>query len=589
MDKENKTADSRKKKILRKDIKSSDKKKSNISKDIIKKIPTKCGVYLMKDINNHIIYIGKAKNLKSRVQSYFSNEKSFKNVFLTPRIHYVDYFLTDTEASAYLLEAQLVKKHKPRYNFRLKDDKSYPYVRFSMEEDYPRFYIERKIKKKASVYFGPYTEASVARKMIRFLNEQFKIRDCSNHFMKSRKKPCLTYHMGNCTAPCVDKINKEDYRKQIKSSLLFFEGKGNTFLKDMKQQMNKLSAAERFEEAARLRDRIKAIEFSKEKQSVVSPKQKNMDVLAFHNDKKAILFQTLHIRDGAVVGDRFYYDSNIRYDPKADQDQKLFSEYFCSFVTQYYMDNLIPNLIVISCEQTNHFLFSTLEEALFKAHGKSVRIRKPRGNVEKKIMDMALKNAQSKFKEQYLKNQSVIKSLDIIQKKFHLKKRPYRMECFDISHFQGAAQVASHVVFEGGEPKTEEYRKYKIKRKKGVDDFASMKEVLDRRFNHKEYPDPDLLVVDGGKGQLQKAVLALKEAGRGYIPVVAMAKAKLKSDFTSEKMESSQERFFLPGRKNPVVFRSDSIALNILVHLRDAAHRFAVSYHRKLFQKTFME
>lgn len=589
MDKNSKTVAPKKKKVQPKSVKSSDKKKSSISKDLIKKIPAKCGVYLMRDINNHIIYIGKAKNLKSRVQSYFSNEKSFKNIFLTPRIHHIDYFLTDTEASAYLLEAQLVKKHKPRYNFRLKDDKSYPYVRFSVEEDYPRFYIERNIKKKNSLYFGPYTEASVARKMIRFLNEQFKVRDCSNHFMKSRTKPCLSYHIGNCTAPCVDKVSKEGYLKQVKSSLLFFEGRGGAFLKDMKQQMKTLSADERFEEAARLRDRIKAIEFSREKQSVVSPKQKNMDALAFYNDKKATLFQTLHIRDGAVVGHRFYYDPNIQYDPAADQDQKIFSEYFCSFVTQYYMDNLVPDLIILSCEQTNSFLFSTLEEALFKAHGKMVRIRKPRGSVEKQIMDMALKNAQDKFKEQYLKNQSVVKSLDIIQKKFHLKKRPYRMECFDISHFQGAAQVASHVVFEGGEPKKEDYRKYKIKREKGVDDFASMKEVLDRRFNHKEYPDPDLLVVDGGKGQLQKAVLALKEAGKVHVPVVAMAKAKLKSDFMSEKMESSQERFFLPGRKNPVVFKSDSPALNVLVQLRDAAHRFAVSYHRKLFQKTFME
>ena len=538
----------------------------------------------MKDINSHIIYIGKARNLKSRVQSYFSNDKSFKNTFLIPRIHYIDYILTDTEVEAYLLEASLVKKHKPRYNVRLKDDKSYPYIRCSIEESFPRFYVERRVKKKGSLYFGPYTEAFFARRMVRFLNEQFKVRDCSNHFMKGRDKPCLTYHIGCCTAPCVNKVNKKDYFQQVKKSLIFLKGKGQSVLKDMEEQMQKLSAEERFEEAARIRDRIKAIEFCWEKQSVVTQKQKNLDVIAFYNEKKATLFQILNIRAGAVVGHRFHYESHF------------FSDYFCSFITQYYMDNLIPDLILLSNESSNKqegsVLFSTLEKILCKAQEKlngtrsKVCVREPKGSVEKKLMEMAFKNAQSHFEEQHFKKQSLIQGLEMIQKKFHLKKLPERIECFDVSHFQGKDQVASQVVFEEAVPKKEDYRKYKIKMVKGIDDFASIKEVLDRRFKHSEYLDPHLLVVDGGKGQLQKALLVLKDAGREEIPVVAMAKARVKSDFTSKEINTSKERFFLPGRKNPVVFPTDSEALRILIHLRDEAHRFAITYHRRLAQKS---
>ena len=550
----------------------------------IKNFPSQCGVYLMKNINSHIIYIGKARNLKSRIQSYFSSDKGFKNIFLTPRIYYIEYILTDTEVEAYLLEASLVKKYKPRYNVRLKDDKSYPYIRCSIEESFPRFYVERKVKKKGSLYFGPYTESFFARRMVRFLNEQFKIRDCSNHFMKGRDKPCLTYHIGLCTAPCVEKVNKEDYLQQVKKSLVFLRGKGKSVLKDMEKQMQRLSEEQRFEEAARVRDRMKAIQFCREKQSVVTQKQKNLDVIAFYSEREAALFQILHIRAGAVVGHRFHYESHF------------FSDYFCSFIIQYYMDNLVPELILFSdkcsSKKEKKKLSSTLEAALCKAHEKlnenhlKVCVREPKGNLEKKLMEMAFKNAKSHFEEQQFKKQTLVQGLEMIQKKFHLKEFPERIECFDVSHFQGRDQVASQVVFEEALPKKEDYRRYKIKKVKGVDDFASLKEVLDRRFKHSEYPDPDLLVVDGGKGQLQKALLVLKMAGLEKIPVVAIAKARVKSDFASKEIRSGKERFFLPGRKNPVVFPSHSEALRILMHLRDEAHRFAIAYHRRLAQKS---
>ena len=261
----------------------------NSLQETVKAFPGSSGVYLMKDKKDLVLYIGKAKNLKSRVQSYFINNKSFKNQFLAPRIHHVEYILTDTETEAFLLEAHLIKKYTPRYNVRLKDDKSYPYIRCTMEEDYPRFYLDRKVKKKHSVYFGPYTETYSARRMVRFLNIHFKIRDCSNHFMKSRTTPCLTHQMGNCTAPCVNKVTKKSYQEQIVQATKFLKTQNRELLKDMKTQMQKFAQLERFEEAARLRDYIHSIEFCKGRQFVVDQTNKDSDVLTCFGDKNKYL------------------------------------------------------------------------------------------------------------------------------------------------------------------------------------------------------------------------------------------------------------------------------------------------------------
>jgi len=558
------------------------KEKLSLLKNTIKKLPAQCGVYLMKDINHHIIYIGKARHLKTRVSSYFSQDKSFKNLFLTPKIYNIDYILTETEAEAYLLEAHLIKKHKPRYNIRLKDDKSYPYIRCSLEDSFPRFYMERKVNKKRSLYFGPYTEAYFARRMIQFLNEQFKIRDCSNHFMKSRETPCLTHHIGHCNAPCVNKKIKEDYNKQVKKALSFLRGKGKSILKDMSLKMKELSQEERFEEAARLRDRIKAMELCYSKPVVVSQKKNNnIDVIVFYTQNQDILFQILHVRSGSVTGHRSHYEYNINH--------SLLTDYLSSFIVQYYLHNLVPDIILLSYEQTkdyeqtkSNFLFSHLEKAIFKIHEKQVFIRTPKSKIEKQLIQMALKNAKTRWVEQQNKRKSLEEGLKEIQKIFHLKHYPERMECFDVSHFQGKNPVASQVVFENGLPKKEDYRKYKISLKKGGDDYSSIKEVLDRRFKHKEYTDPHLLVIDGGKGQLSQAIIALKQAGKETIPIVALAKARVKSDFSAKHITISAEKFFTPNRKNPYTLATHSEAFRILIHLRDEAHRFAINYQRKL-------
>ena len=556
--------------------------------ETIKAFPNSSGIYIMKDRKNSVLYIGKAKNLKSRVQSYFVNNKSFKNQFLAPRIHHVEYIVTDTETEAFLLEAHLIKKHKPRYNIRLKDDKSYPYIRCSMEEDYPRFYLDRKVKKKGSIYFGPYTEAYSARRMIRFLSQQFKIRDCSNHFMKGRTTPCLTHQMGNCTAPCVNKVTKKSYQNQIKQAIKFLRTQNKKLLKDMKVQMQESAQLERFEEAARLRDYIHSIEFCKNQQIVIGKTNKDSDVLTCFGDKANILFQTLHIRSGSVVGERHYYSQYMN-------SNSSFYDVLSIFILQYYMDNFLPELVLVDThpsfinfkkqQDIKKNFFSILEKALFKIHEKSISVRSPKTQVEKQLMSMALNNAKDRLKEKNSKQNLQLEGLKEIQKKFHLKKIPERMECFDVSHFQGSHLVASQVVFEDGVPCKEGYRKYKIKTVKGVDDFASIKEVLSRRLKHTEYKEPDLLIVDGGKGQLSQAVQVLKELRYTHIPVVAIAKARVKSDFSAKQIQSGKEKFFLPNRKNPVTFSSHSKALPLLTYIRDEAHRFAISYYRRLSQK----
>ena len=539
--------------------------------------PTKSGVYLMKDIKNQVIYVGKAKNLKNRVRSYFSSNKTFKNQFLIPRVQQVDYVITDTESSAYLLEAKLIKKHNPRYNVRLKDDKSYPYIRCSLNEEFPRFYMERRVKqKKGSLYFGPYTTAFFVKQMICFLNEQFQVRDCSNTFMKSRKKPCLTYHIGHCKAPCVKKVSSKTYSAQVKKALLFLKGKNQKkLLIQTKKTIKKLALQERFEEAQLLKHRMQAIEFCSQKPSALKLSHANMDIGGFYGENKTFLFQMLNIRNGALIGQSFQFlpANSVAF---AEQIKKNTShrDLITSLLIQYYMDNVIPDLILVPP-------FITIsEKILSKIKGEPVIVRTPKSQEEKKLAQMATQKAQSHFKEQKDKQILLQKSLKEIQKKFGLKTSPFRMECFDVSHLQGSLAVAGQVVFENGVPKKEDYRKYKIKTAKPGDDFGSIKEVLVRRFRHKEYKEPDLMLIDGGKGQLQKAIQALKETGFAHIPVAGIAKQKSRSDFSATEVQKSPEKFYLPNRKNALILSPHSPALKTLCFLRDEAHRFALSYHR---------
>ena len=386
-----KTQDSKLKGTSQKALDASSCQNSLDLKSHVKNFPAKSGVYLMKDINNQVIYVGKAKSLKNRVRSYFSSDKNFKNRFLIPRVEQIDYMLTDTETEAYLLEAQLIKKYKPRYNVRLKDDKSYPYIRCSIKEQFPRFYMERRVKKKDSIYFGPYTEAFFVRRMIRFLNEQFQIRDCSNTFMKSRKKPCLTYHIGNCPAPCVKKNIQKDYSAQVKEALFFLKGKNQKkTLISLTAKMKQLAKKNQFEQAQRLKDRVRAIELCQPHLINVQKEIPNKDIWAFYSKDKHFLFQILHVRQGALTGQSFQY-------LKKSDKNLLPKDLVLSIVIQYYIDNLIPDLILLPAP------FTRGQTHISKIKGSFVKVRAPKSVTEKQWADKAFQNAQSHFTQQNAK------------------------------------------------------------------------------------------------------------------------------------------------------------------------------------------
>ena len=542
--------------------------------------PIEPGVYVMKNVRDKVVYVGKAKNLRARVRSYFGNsaDQSTKTKYLMGHVEQIEYILTRTEVEAFLLEASLIKKYRPRYNIRLKDDKTYPYIRASMEHAFPRFYLARRVQADGAMYFGPYSSGLTVRETIRFLNKTFKIRDCTDVFFKSRTRPCISYQIGQCLAPCVNLVASDVYRKDVDGALGFLKGRNSKILKDLGERMKTAASEERFEQAAKIRDSLKAIERIWDRQTVVSlDKDYDQDVIAFTGDVRGTLVETLHVRGGRVIGSRPHFLGKLDHG-SPDEEVK---DWLTSFINQYYLENIIPDEIVLQVD-LGLDMIKLLQAVLLERRQLKTRVTVATGREGKKLLDLALTNAKSHFLDAVTKADQQSKGLELIQQRFGLPTLPRRIECFDISNFQGDDNVASQVVFEEGLPRRDEYRRYKIKTVEGANDFAAMKEVLTRRFLHTEYEDPDLVVVDGGKGQLNMAVAALKEVGRADIPLVGMAKARTQGEFHDQEVATTQERFFLPGRQNPLMFQNNSEALHILVGIRDEAHRFAITFHRKL-------
>ena len=556
-------------------------------KEKVRDFPTQSGVYLMKSIADKIIYIGKAKNLRNRVKSYFTDSKdhSPKTRLLVSNIHEVEYILTKTEVEAFLLEASLIKKHRPKYNIRLRDDKAYPYIRFSWTDEFPRLYLARKVKKDGSLYFGPYTSGMAVHGTIRFLNRTFKIRDCADPVFKTRKRPCMTHQIGRCTAPCVNYISKQDYRDEVEGAKLFLKGQNKKVVKNITEKMMAAAEEEKFEVAARLRDSVQAIKAILEKQAVINDtSEKDQDAIGFFGDERGCLIETVHVRAGRVIGTRPHYLPH--FDPNDPVEDPR--EWMVDFLNQYYEDNFIPDDVLLPVDIGND-LTKLMGEVLKERSGNATMVRFATDERGRNLVEMANENAKAHFLKYVSKSDEKLRGLEEIKNKFNLPELPRRIECYDISTFQGAETVASQVVFEDGVPAKEHYRRYKIKTVEGINDFASMYEVLSRRFKHTEYEDPQLIVIDGGKGQLSQAMRILDEIGRKDIPVVGLAKARTESDFQKQEVESTEERFFLPGRQNPVIFKHNAEALHILSGIRDEAHRFAITYHRKLRENTSLE
>lgn len=538
----------------------------------------------MKNSETKIIYVGKAKDLRNRVRSYFNkNQESTKTLFLVRNIFHIEYIITKTEAEAFLLEATLIKKHRPRYNIRLKDDKAYPYIRLSKKDEFPRFYLARKVKRDGAVYYGPYLSGQVVRDTMQFLNQVYKIRDCTDHFFKTRKRPCMTYDIGRCEAPCVGLVEKEVYGQSIRGAQGFFKNKNKKIIQDLEVEMEHLAEQEKFELAARVRDSLRAIQRVLEKQSVISTDiDRDQDVFSYFGDQRGTLICSLHVRQGAVIGHKGHFFPLV----DSSSPEEDIRDWLMTFLNQYYEENIVPDEILLPLD-IGHDLRKLLGEVLKLYSDKQPDIIFPTDDFGQKLMEMAHANAEKKFQNHVTKSEEKQNALETIQKKLHLPKYPRRIECFDISNFQGSETVASQVVFEDGVPNKDQYRKYKIKTVDGVNDFESMKEVLLRRLQHDEWEEPDLIVVDGGRGQLKFAQKALEALGKQHIPIVGLAKERTKSSFKDQDIEKSVERFYLPNRSNPVTFSPSSEAFRILVSLRDEAHRFAISYHRLLRDKEF--
>ena len=540
--------------------------------------PRSPGVYLMKNNQNKVIYVGKAKRLRDRVRSYLNpNIENSKTQLLVRHIEGVDYILTETEAEAFLLEASLIKKHNPRYNIRLKDDKTYPYIRLSLKDSFPRFYLARRVINDGSRYFGPYVSGSVVKNIMGFLNRSFKIRDCSDRFMKSRKRPCMTYQIGACTAPCVDFVDAKSYGRDVKRARRFLEKESSSVVKELKREMLKLAGSQKFELAAQHRDNIAAIEKVLEKQAVVSGSStNNQDAIGFYGNKQGTLIETLHVRQGRVIGCRSQFFSQI--DPHSEQEDVR--EWLTSFVNQYYQDNVVPDEIYLPVDMGFEIIRLLKEVFAHRGYGE-VLITFPTHSEGQRLIAMANRNAKSRFHSQVSKSGKRKRALKLIAGRFKLKEPPGRIECFDISHFQGAQSVGSQVVSENGVLNTNLYRRYRLRSKTGGDDYEALAEVLTRRLKNESRAEPDLIIIDGGRGQLNVVLRVLKTLGKSHLPVVGLAKQRAQSGFRECRIEKSRERFYLPGRQNPVTFAEGSEAFKILVGLRNEAHRFALSFHRK--------
>lgn len=547
-------------------------------KSKIEQAPFSPGIYLMKSLEDKIIYVGKAKNLRARLRSYFieKGELSPKVKTLVSRIHDVSWIITSSELEALMLECTLIKKYRPRYNIHFRDDKSYPFLRVSIQEKWPQLSIVRRPKRDAAHYFGPYTSAYSIRETLRLLTKIFPIRDCSPAKFNHRTRPCISYDIGICSAPCVGYVSEAEYRRHVNNLIQFLKGKNKGLLQIFKKEMKKLSLNMKYEEAAGLRDRILAIENLLEKQRVVSLKEIDQDVIGVISEHHRIELVILFIRSGQLLGKKNFSLTDL---------EASMPQFLSHFIRQYYDEQFIPDSIVVPCGVAEK---NILERFLTEKRGKMTCITEAKKGEKRALVEMANQNARDALCHKRME-ETPMSILTAVQKTFHLKREPHRIECFDISNFQGTDAVGSRVAFIEGERDTQFYRRYKIKTVVGPNDPAMMYEVLFRRFKHEEKEHyPDLLMVDGGKSQLSAAVQVLKELNIHDVDVIGLAKEKTLSAFEGNILEKLEERVYLPGQKNPIILKAHTSVLHLLQRVRDEAHRFAIAYHKKIREKGFI-
>ena len=537
-------------------------------------LPSAPGVYLMKDARGRILYVGKAMDLKKRVTSYFgkAGHKDLKTSVLIEKIAGIETILTNTEKEALILESNLIKRHRPRYNVILKDDKRYPCLCLNMKSPYPNLTITRKIQKDGGLYFGPFSSAGAVRKTLKLIHRTFKLRKCRGTNPKSRDRPCLNFQMGLCLGPCSRPVDPAQYQAVVNEVILFLKGRMPALIKNVRDEMESAAARQDFEAAADHRDRLFALEQTLEKQVATTTDFKDRDVVGMARQGGATLIMVFFIRGGFLLGTRpFYFPETVA------SDRELVS----SFVRQYYENApFIPKEVLLPLAPEHKAL---LEVWLGKQKGKKVYIMTPQRGEKASLVEMAARNAEKSLLEHSNAAIGEEEMLDRIQRRLTLQRRPERIECFDLSNIAGTEGVGAMAVFERGKSAPRQYRKYRIKRAPAADDYAMLREVLARRYKEGDARQtlPDLLMVDGGKGQLNTAVAVLKALRLDdAFDLIGIAKKDQERDETEDKI-------YKPGRKNPVNLKKDPEALLFLQRIRDEAHRYVITYHRKRRMMTY--
>ena len=540
-----------------------------MSAEFLKSIAKHPGVYLMKNRQGQILYVGKAKDLRKRLSSYKRSSSAFssKTVLLLNKVTTIDTILTHTEKEAFILEASLIKKHRPRFNIELKDDKSYPRIKVTLGEDWPRVYMTRRRLNDGSRYFGPYSSAGAMRNTLNLINWIFPLRKCKGRKVKNRVRPCLNYQMGRCLAPCSGKADKRQYRKMVDSVILVLEGRSRELRDRLKNEMKRASEGLDFEKAATFRDQLQALNKTLEKQVVVSNLDRDQDVFGYARKGAGLGIAVINIRQGVVLGKLVYF----LLDP-IGTDSQVLGEVLRQF---YGREKSIPDELLLPFQIDDNL---SLAEWLTDIKGGRVQLRIPKRGKGIKLLQMAEANAQQVLVDQKNREKSWQEMAKNLQTKLHLLHIPSRVECLDISNFGGKQPVGSLVCYIEGEKAQKEYRHYSISTAHEPDDYRMMAEVLTRRFKGKGKDDvlPDLLIVDGGKGHLNVALKVLTEKDlQDKVALASIAKDK----------ENKGDKVYLPGRKNPVGLLRHSPVLFFLMQVRDESHRFGITFHRRLRQK----
>ncbi len=560
--------------------------------DRLAAVPREPGVYTMRGKNGQILYVGKSVSLRNRLRSYFSNETRLtgKTKRLVKLIHDFDYIVAESEREALLLENSLIKQHKPRFNARLKDDKTYPYIKVDLEDDFPRVYFtRRRSKRDGARYFGPYASAYSVRTTLDLLKKLFPYRSCTMKITGEEERPCLEYHIKRCVAPCTGYADKAEYGKVIDQVISFLQGDTDKVVIELQESMTEAAENLEFERAAALRDRLNAMRIVYEDQKVVGITQEDMDVIACEKGSDEAWIDVFFIRRGSMVG----RDNFIMTGTFDDPDSHIIGK----FIEQFYIDSNphMPRRILTQTEVEDT---GVLEELLTERRGARMEINIPKRGPKRKLVDMARENAVQGLSQLKLKWQAnsdlMARALEDLQEALSLPAPPHRIECYDISHIQGTSSVAAMSVFENGSPATSQYRRFKINTVEGNDDFASMREVLTRRFkrlntarekrSNGEKPEreadsfgitPDLVLIDGGKGQLSSALATMLHLGVADIPLASIAK--------------KEEEIFVPDSSEPIILPRNAPSLFVLQQVRDEAHRFAITYHRKTRGRTSLK